>query len=242
MNTGAVPGTSGLGMGMGMGAGRMAFGGGNGSSSAEGITSVIYAAIREEKYNEAITHLTVQLQAFPRSRAALSLLGYCYYACGDFRSSASAYEELLNYHPEVDSYKLYYAQCLYKAGLYPEAAKASQRVDNEQYSVRLLHLQAGIKYEEDDLGAARSLLAATPKDDPDTLVNSACITYKEGKYDEARAAFTEAVASSGYSPQLAYNIALCHYATKSYAHASKTLQGEKGGDEGKPTCAVSFVL
>ena len=72
-------------------------------------------------------------------------------------------------------------------------------------------LQAAVKYEEDDLAGAKSLLdrcvqaspphpprlLTTPthssffaaQEDPETQVNSACITYKEGKYDEARAKF-----------------------------------------------------
>jgi tetratricopeptide repeat protein 30 len=53
----------------------------------------------------------------------------------------------VKFYPEVDSYKLYYAQCLHKAGLYPEATKACLRVDSEQYAQRLLQLQAAIKYE-----------------------------------------------------------------------------------------------
>lgn len=57
--------------------------------------------------------------------------------------SLQAYEELVKFHPEVDSYKIYYAQCLYKAGLYPEASRACLRVDSDQYAQRLLMLQVG---------------------------------------------------------------------------------------------------
>jgi tetratricopeptide repeat protein 30 len=69
-----------------------------------------------------------------------------------------AYEELVKFHPEADSYKIYYAQSLYKAGLYPEANRACLRVDSEQYAQRLLMLQAAIKYEEDDLSSSKALL------------------------------------------------------------------------------------
>lgn len=65
-----------------------------------------------------------------QSRAALSLLGYCYYHIQDFSSSAECYEQLTQLHPEVEDYKVYYAQSLYKAGAYPEAAKASFALDN----------------------------------------------------------------------------------------------------------------
>jgi len=118
------------------------------AGASEGtLTATVYGYIRDEKYSDAIRVLTAQLQSFPRSRAALSLLGYCYYAQADFRSAAQCYEELVKFHPEVDGYKLYYAQCLYKAGLYPEATKACMRVDSEAHAQRLLQLQAAIKYE-----------------------------------------------------------------------------------------------
>lgn len=121
---------------------------GAGSGPESSLTATVYSAIREERFLDAIRLLTAQLQSFPRSRAALSLLGYCYYALSDYRSSAQCYEELVKFFPEVDSYKLYYAQCLGKAGLYPEATRACMRVDStDQLSVRLLQLQATIKYE-----------------------------------------------------------------------------------------------
>ena len=184
-------------------------------------TATVYGFIRDGKHADAARVLTLELQNFPRSRAALSLLGHCYYAMQDFRSSAQCYEELTRYHPEVDSYRVYHAQCLYKAGLYPEATKACQRVDSEQYAHRVLQLQAAIRYEEDDLPGSRALLAQCAQDDPDTVVNAACITYKEGKYDDARAKFTEAMAAIGYAPDLAYSIALCHFALKQYGPALK---------------------
>ncbi len=185
------------------------------------FTSLIYGYIREEAYDEAVRILTVELQNFPRSRAALSLLGYCYYQMQDFRSSAQCYEELVRFYPDVDSYRVYYAQCLYKAGLYPEATKACQRADSGQFAQRVLQLQAAIAYEEDDLPRSRALLDACVPDDPDTLVNHACLTYKEGKYEEARAKFAEALGALGYHADLAYNIALCHYCLKQYGAARK---------------------
>jgi tetratricopeptide repeat protein 30 len=39
-------------------------------------TQVVYTLIKEQKYNEVITLLSNELQFSPRSRAALSLLGY----------------------------------------------------------------------------------------------------------------------------------------------------------------------
>ena len=76
----AVPGTS---------AGGMFMFGQKGGQAPEGqLTSMVYGLIRDGKYSEATRILTTQLQNFPRSRAALSLLGYCFYQMQDYRSSA----------------------------------------------------------------------------------------------------------------------------------------------------------
>jgi tetratricopeptide repeat protein 30 len=96
--------------------------------SRASFAATIYGLIRDGKHAEAAKILHVQLANFPRSRAALSLLGHCYYqmqvsiralfVCKiglhiymqDFRSAAAFYEELTKFHPEVEDYKVYYAQ------------------------------------------------------------------------------------------------------------------------------------
>lgn len=101
----------------------------------------------------------------------------------------------MKYHPEVTEYKIYYAQSLYKAGLYQEGAKAAVQVDDPQYAHRvsgspsrqlmilnpwlqMLHLRAAITYEQEDLAATKSFVDKCIPDDPDTIVASACIAYK----------------------------------------------------------------
>jgi len=42
----------------------------------------------------------------------------------DFTNAAKIYEQLVRYYPEVDDYKIYYAQSLYKEGLYDESLRA----------------------------------------------------------------------------------------------------------------------
>ena len=76
-----------------------------------------------------------------QSRAALSLLGYCYYHMQDFTNAAECYEQLTQLHPEVEEYKLYYAQSLYGACAYPEAMKATFLLDNptSHTKVHFLH-------------------------------------------------------------------------------------------------------
>lgn len=186
-------------------------------------TSTIYTAIKEHRYNEAIEVLQLELQNFPRSRAALSLLGYCYYRVGDFTSAAQSYEQLVGICPDVEEYKLYYAQSLYKAGLYPDAVRAAIRVEGEQYAQRVLMLQSVIKYEQDELSASKGYLDQCHSDEPDVIINYAAISFKEGNFESARDQYTEALNTMGYQADLAYNIALCHYRLKQYGPALRTI-------------------
>ena len=84
-------------------------------------TKTVYGLIREKKYEEVIRILSIELQGLPKSRAALSLLGYCYYMMQDFESAVTMYDQLCKLHPEVEEYKLYKAQSLHKSGNYTEA-------------------------------------------------------------------------------------------------------------------------
>jgi tetratricopeptide repeat protein 30 len=202
----------------------------DGALPAGEYTSTIYGAIREGKYLEAIDILQLEIQNFPRSRAALSLLGYCYYHAGDFIGAVHSYEQLVGICPDVDEYKIYYAQSLYKAGLFPEATRAAVRVEVEQYTQRMLMMQTIIKYEQDELPACKALLDQCVQDDPDVAVNYAAISFKEGKYEQARNQYTEAMNTMGYHPDLAYNIALCFYKERQYGNALRFISDiiEKG--------------
>lgn len=206
-------------------------------------TETIYGLIKEQKYAECAHILSIERQSFPRSRAALSLLAYCQYQMQDFTSAASTYEQLVKYHPDVVEYRIYLAQSLYKAGMYPEAIRASMRVDSNSYSQRMIMLQAAIKFQQDDVVGCKALVDQCQPDDPDTVrrpavscsrpcaltptlgaaqvVNQGAILYKEGQLRQARERFAEAMTALGYQPHLAYNIALCHYRLKQYGPALK---------------------
>ncbi|XP_032393400.1 intraflagellar transport protein 70A isoform X2 [Etheostoma spectabile] len=184
-------------------------------------TATIYKLIKDGQYVEAIHILNGQLQKHTKSRAALSLLGYCYYHIQDFTNSAECYEQLTQLHPEVEEYKVYYAQSLYKAGAYPEATKASFVLDNPSSHIKMIKLQACIKYCEEDYSTAKSLLEQLPQEDPDYAYNMGCLLYQDGKYEEACKKFTSAMQVLGYVPALSYNIALCYYSLKNYAQALK---------------------
>ncbi|KAM8825310.1 intraflagellar transport protein 70A isoform 1-T1 [Synchiropus picturatus] len=184
-------------------------------------TATIYKLIKEGQYVEAIHILNAQLQRHAKSRAALSLLGFCYYHIQDFSAAAECYEQLTQLHPEVEEYKVYHAQSLYKAGAYADATKASFLLDNSRSRSKMLKLQASIKYCEEQYSAAKSLLEQLPHDDPDLLYNSGCLLYQEGKFEEACRKFTSAMQMLGYVPALSYNVALCHYSLKNFVQAHK---------------------
>ncbi|XP_047214871.1 tetratricopeptide repeat protein 30A-like [Girardinichthys multiradiatus] len=184
-------------------------------------TATIYRLIKDGQYVEAIHILNGQLQKHTTSRAALSLLGFCYYHIQDFSSAAECYEQLTQLHPEVEEYKLYYAQSLYKAGAYPEATKASLVLDNPSSHTKMVKLQACIKFCEEDYSAAKLLLEQLPQDDPDYVYNMGCLLYQDGKYEDACKKFMTAMQMLGYVPALSYNIALTYYSLKNYPQAMK---------------------
>lgn len=184
-------------------------------------TQVIYTLIRDQKYAQVIRILNDEVRAHPRSRGALSLLGFCYYYLQDYAQAATTYEQLVRVAPGVEQYRVYRAQCLYHGAMYDDAMRAAMMVEDSQYRDRMLHLQAAIKYEQDALPATKSYVDQCIPDHPDTVVLSAAILYKEGQFEPAMKKFRDAMNSLGYQSDLAYNIALCFYKQKQYAQAMK---------------------
>lgn len=89
----AMPGTA-LGTAHGMGFAR---------GPVEGqYTERVYGLIAQQRYAEAIQILQQAQYDFPTSRAANSLLGYCYYHTGDFPAAVQAYEALVRLCPDVE--------------------------------------------------------------------------------------------------------------------------------------------
>uniref|UniRef100_A0A667XGE0 Tetratricopeptide repeat protein 30 n=1 Tax=Myripristis murdjan TaxID=586833 RepID=A0A667XGE0_9TELE len=169
------------------------------------LISLSFSKIKDCHYGEAIHILSNELQKHTKSRAALSLLGYCYYHIQDFPNAAECYEQLTQLHPEVEEYKLYYAQSLYKACAYPEATKATFVLDNPN-------------------SHTKTLVDQLPQDDPDYDVDVGCLLYQEEEYEEACKKFMSAMQVLGYQPELSYNIALCHYSLKNYTQAHKYIR------------------
>ncbi|KAJ4460769.1 putative Tetratricopeptide repeat protein 30A [Paratrimastix pyriformis] len=185
------------------------------------ITKTVYSLIRDRKFGEAIRLLSGFLQTFPKDRGALSLLGFCHYQVEDFESAAPIYEQLARLFPQVDEYKTYYAQSLWKAGQYQDAEKACKTNDNPQFSHTMMKMQGLIKYEQDELAACQDILEGCVRDDPDVMITQAGLLFKEEKFDDAAKKFIDAINTVGYQADLAYNVALCNYRQKQYAIALK---------------------
>lgn len=88
----------------------------------------------------------------------MSLLAYCYYMSQDFLNSARVYEQLSKFYPEVTEYKLYLAQSHYKNGDFEQALKVSQSISDPNSQQKVILLQSLIRYEQDEIQHAKSLL------------------------------------------------------------------------------------
>ncbi|XP_018649626.1 hypothetical protein Smp_166420 [Schistosoma mansoni] len=185
------------------------------------FTAAIYGAIKDQKYKEAVNILNQQLLVHPTNRAALSLLGYCFYQLQDFVSASDCYEQLTQHFPEVEEYKFYFAQSLYKAGLFQAATKAAAQIEDPNFKEKLNKLNAAIHYGEGDLSGSRSIVEQNSTGDIDSIINLGCLFYREGDYQKACQHFQQAIQTTGYQAQLTYNIALCYYQMKQYAQSLK---------------------
>ena len=186
-------------------------------------TATIYGLLRDQQYVDAIAHLSSELSFHPKSRAALSLLGYAYHAVGDFQSAAQCYEQLCHLFPDTADYRFQWAQSLQKAGLYADALSVSQTlVNNTEWRQRVMALQAAIHFDADSLTDAASSLAQCEPDD-NVMHARACLQYKEKKYEAAASTFTLVQSSSGQQPDITYALATCLYQQKQYTAALKLL-------------------
>jgi tetratricopeptide repeat protein 30 len=133
-------------------------------------------------------------------------------------------------HPDVEQYRLYYAQSLYKAGNYLEASKACSGIESDEYMQRVQKIQAYAHYEAGDLTATKAHAEKCLQADPDTMVLQGCILYKEENFEDSRKKFQEAQNVLEYQPHVAYNIALCSFRLRQYTPSLKSMQEiiEKG--------------
>ncbi|KAI9142506.1 hypothetical protein BKA69DRAFT_1066724 [Paraphysoderma sedebokerense] len=140
-------------------------------------THTVYLLIRDGKFADAV-RLLGNPSPTHNDRASLSLQAWCHYQLQNWDDAARCYEQLLRSNPDVEHYHLYYAQCLYKAGQHQPAQKACLAIDNSQSKQKFLKIQAAIYYEINEINACRATIEQCNLDDPDTIVNLACLHYK----------------------------------------------------------------
>lgn len=161
------------------------------------FTSTIYGYIKEKKYNEAIEVLTLQRYAHPNSRAALSLLAFCYFQTQDFVQASDCYEQLSQLCPNHPTYRLHFALCLHRAGLNEAAmqvaASLAAETEQSEKKERVVKLQAAIRYSGDDFTGAGAFVHQCSAEDPDTGINVGCLLYRGGKYSEACKRFQQSL-------------------------------------------------
>ncbi|RTG83665.1 tetratricopeptide repeat protein 30 [Schistosoma bovis] len=146
------------------------------------FTAAIYGAIKDQKYKEAVNMLNQQLLVHPSSRAALSLLGYCFYQLQDFVSASDCYEQLTQHFPDIEEYKFYFAQSLYKADLFQAATKAAAQIEDPNFKEKLNKLNAAIHYGEGDLSGSRSIMTGFQ---PQLSYNIALCYYHMKQYAQS---------------------------------------------------------
>ncbi|RLO00085.1 hypothetical protein DYB28_010769, partial [Aphanomyces astaci] len=142
-------------------------------------------------------------------------IGYCFYHMQSFHNAVSMYEQLCKLFPDIEDYHLYYAQALYKvrrlnfsldltslsryllgttqAGQYDAASRKASQLESEQYSHRVALLRAAVYYEQNDIKATQSILDQCLRDDPTTIVFDGAIDFKEGRFEEAKKKFGDAM-------------------------------------------------
>ncbi|EAA07585.3 tetratricopeptide repeat protein 30 homolog [Anopheles arabiensis] len=185
-------------------------------------TKTIYTMIKEERFQDAINTLNT-IPESSTTRAGLSLLGHCYYQTQDFIEAANCYEHLLNLVPDVQEYRLYYAQSLFQAGLFEEAQKIiATGLDSPELKEKVLQLQSAIAYGNEDYTAAQSLLLQRQDgngQEASTKNDEGCLLYQANMYEDALQRYVSALQAGGFNPHVAYNAALCHYRRKENSQA-----------------------
>lgn len=179
--------------------------------STENYTRNIYTLIGDENYNEVLKTLEGEMHNFPDSTAIHSLMAYCYWQLEDYAKACTLYEKLVKLNPTSDQYKLLHAQCLYKTANYYEAIRISFGIQSPEYKSKAVMLQVAIRYAENDILSAKSILAENDQEDEDVMVDTAIILFKEDRFEEALDKYMEIKRIHGFKPEIAYSIALCYY-------------------------------
>lgn len=187
----------------------------------ENHTRTIYTLIGDENYQEAIRLLEYQRSTFKDCTAIHSLIAYCAWQQEDYQTAAIEYQKLVELNPKKDIYKLHHANALYKTENYYEAMRITFGIEDPELKAQAAILQAAIRYAQEDVQSAKSILANGDPEDVNIMLDSACILYKEDRFEQALELYKDIKRIHGFIPEVAYCIALCYYRLNRY---SETIQ------------------
>lgn len=187
--------------------------------SYENYTRNIYTLIGDENYNEALKMLEDELHSYPDSTAIYSLMGYCYWQQENFQKACDCYAKLVQINPNNDQYKLLHSQALYKNAEYYDAMRVSFGVQSAEIKPKTTLLQAAIRYAEEDIQSAKSILQESDQEDENVMLDQAVVLFKEDRFEEALDKYMEIKRMHGFSAEVVYCIALCYYRLNRFTDA-----------------------
>ena len=187
--------------------------------SSDNYTRNIYTLIGDENYNDALKILDNELHSYPESTAIYSLKAYCHWQQEDYQKACECYAKLVKLNPANDSYKLLHSQALYKTSQYYDAMRVSFGVQNPELKGKTTLIQTAIRYAEDDVQSAKSILQESNQDDEDIMLDQAVVLFKEDRFEEALDKYMEIKRMHGFAPEVAYCIALCYYRLNRFQEA-----------------------
>ncbi|GFH60393.1 hypothetical protein CTEN210_16869 [Chaetoceros tenuissimus] len=187
----------------------------------QSLTTLIYGLIRDGDYTAAAQILEEKVELFPRSRAALSLLAYCYYNLQEYTDVIEIYNRLIQLVPNEEDYHVNRIHCMLRIGAVVDANESLSHLIEESPSQRLLLLKIACELEDDNLEGAREYLDECDKSDPQSIAAEATIEFKEGDYKSALDKYLKVSRILGQDTNTAYNVSLSHYMLGRYDDAEE---------------------
>lgn len=209
-------------------------------NSRAALSLLAYCHYSSQDFDEASKCYEQLVHLYPDAKNYRLNLAKCCYQMGDYgKAMKVAYDYTVKYTASSEQQE---------SG--STTVRKHSLVDEDLDLIELIKLQAAIKYlSEDESIQIRLLIEQLPNGNVDKEANLGCLLYKEGKYEEAIEKFQNCVQmeslnwgqksgggggggtrmDSGQrkgdkgkqSPDLLYNLAVCHYKLKQYEQAIK---------------------
>lgn len=109
---------------------------------------------------------------------------------------------------------------MYQAGIFVDALRVLKQIsDNEEIKEQCLQLQSAILYSSEDFAGAQSVLNQRSSGTAETLNDEGCLLYQADQFESSVQRFNTALQVGGFSPLIAYNLALSHFRKKEKTQA-----------------------